>query len=154
MRRELAGGLLAGAAGTMALDVTTYLDMALRGRPSSSIPAKAAGELAGRVGVDLGDGEVGDSRRQGVGALLGYATGIGVGVGYGLLRTRVARPPLGLGAVALGLVAMAGSDTPLTALGLTDPRTWGVAGWVSDLVPHLVYGGAAVVAFEVVVGDR
>jgi hypothetical protein len=34
----LARGLLAGAAGTLALNVTTYLDMAVRGRPASQAP--------------------------------------------------------------------------------------------------------------------
>ena len=28
----------------------------------------------------------------------------------------------------------------MTALGITDPRTWGTSDWVSDVVPHLVYG--------------
>jgi predicted PurR-regulated permease PerM len=28
----------------------------------------------------------------------------------------------------------------MTVLGVTDPRTWGVVGWISDLIPHLGYG--------------
>jgi hypothetical protein len=28
----------------------------------------------------------------------------------------------------------------MTVLGVTDPRTWGLVGWVSDLIPHLGYG--------------
>jgi hypothetical protein len=28
----------------------------------------------------------------------------------------------------------------MTVLGVTDPRTWSATDWVSDLVPHLVYG--------------
>lgn len=35
---------------------------------------------------------------------------------------------------------MAGSDAPATALGVTDPRTWSRTAWLSDIVPHLVYG--------------
>jgi hypothetical protein len=35
---------------------------------------------------------------------------------------------------------MAGSNVPMTALGVTDPRSWGAAGWISDVVPHLAYG--------------
>jgi hypothetical protein len=30
---------------------------------------------------------------------------------------------------------------------VTDPRTWGAAGWVSDLLPHLAYGLAAATAY-------
>jgi hypothetical protein len=28
----------------------------------------------------------------------------------------------------------------MTALGVTDPRTWGVVGWISDLIAHFGYG--------------
>jgi hypothetical protein len=35
---------------------------------------------------------------------------------------------------------MAGSDVPANALRVTDPTSWDPRSWVSDLVPHLVYG--------------
>ena len=35
---RLLAGIAAGAAGTTALNATTYLDMALRGRPASRTP--------------------------------------------------------------------------------------------------------------------
>ena len=38
--------------------------------------------------------------------------------------------------------------TSATALGVTDPRTWGAAGWVSDLLPHLAYGLATATVYE------
>jgi hypothetical protein len=28
----------------------------------------------------------------------------------------------------------------MTALGISDPRTWAAKDWVSDIVPHLAYG--------------
>lgn len=28
----------------------------------------------------------------------------------------------------------------MTVLGVTDPRSWSVGAWVSDVVPHLAYG--------------
>jgi hypothetical protein len=43
---------------------------------------------------------------------------------------------------------MAGSDLPMTALGLTDPREWDAASWASDVVPHLAYGMAAAAAYQ------
>jgi hypothetical protein len=35
---------------------------------------------------------------------------------------------------------MAAGDGPMTALGVTDPRTWAATDWISDVVPHLAYG--------------
>ena len=35
-----------------------------------------------------------------------------------------------------------------TALGVTDPRSWGAVGWASDLFPHLAYGLAAATAYS------
>ena len=151
MRRALLLGVVAGAAGTAALNLATYLDMAGRGRPSSSVPADVAGELAGAAGVELASGEDEDTagnRREGLGALLGIATGLGVGAAYGLLRAGLNRLPLPLAAAGVGAAAMAGSDLPATALGVTDPRTWPASSWAADLVPHLVYGVVTVATYD------
>jgi hypothetical protein len=43
---------------------------------------------------------------------------------------------------------MAASMLPMTALGLTDPRRWGVEGWLSDVVPHAAYGLATAAALR------
>ncbi|MGW0499315.1 hypothetical protein ACWD0Z_28970 [Streptomyces sp. NPDC003007] len=40
----------------------------------------------------------------------------------------------------LGAMAMAGSDVPATALRVTDPSSWDVSSWLSDIAPHLAYG--------------
>ncbi|WP_433256805.1 hypothetical protein ACQPYK_18555 [Streptosporangium sp. CA-135522] len=144
---SLQAGIFAGAAGTTALDIVTYLDMAVRGRPASGLPAEAAGELTGRAGVDLGSGEAGQSRRQGVGALLGYAAGVGVGALYGLV-VRDRRLPLPVAALGLSTAAMVAGDVPLTALGLTDPREWEASSWIADIVPHLAYGLTSAVVYR------
>lgn len=149
--RPLLLGLVAGAAGTAALNIVTYLDMTGRARGSSSAPADAAGELAGKAGIPLGEGENADNRKEGLGALLGYVTGLGVGAAYGLLRSRVG-VPLPVAALGLGAVAMAGSDAPLTALGITDPRQWPPSSWAADVVPHLAYGVATAAAYQLVAG--
>ena len=55
--------------------------------------------------------------------------GLGIGAAYGLIRAGlkdVSKPRAG---IALGLPAMAGSDVPVTALGVTDPRGWGLDSW-------------------------
>src|SRR5438270_564056 len=53
MLTQAGRGLLAGAAGTVALNVATYMDMAVRARPSSAVPAKVAASLAEGAGIDL-----------------------------------------------------------------------------------------------------
>jgi hypothetical protein len=32
------------------------------------------------------------------------------------------------------------ANGPMTAMGLTDPRTWSRTDWLSDVLPHLAYG--------------
>jgi hypothetical protein len=157
MRKPLLWGIAAGAVGTIALDVATYLDMVVRARPASSLPAEVAGALAERAGVELAaggnDSEPAGNRRSGLGALFGYGVGLGVGAAYGLLRSRLPEPRRPrAAAAALGLAAMAASDLPATALGVTDPRTWGAAGWASDLLPHLAYGFATATVYEALAG--
>lgn len=147
MRRQIVIGLAAGAAGTVALNAVTYLDMLARGRPTSSMPADAAGKLSDMAGVDLGDDDTAANRREALGALLGLVTGVGVGAVYGLIRSRLDVPRV---IAALGLVAaaMGGSDLPMTQLGLTDPREWDATSWIADLLPHLAYGVAAAATYE------
>ncbi len=41
---------------------------------------------------------------------------------------------------------MAASDVPIAALGVSDPRTWSLSDWASDVIPHLIYGVATVAA--------
>lgn len=55
-QRTLRAGLVAGAAGTLALEAATYLDMAVTGRPRSDIPDQAAGQLARALHLDLTPG--------------------------------------------------------------------------------------------------
>ncbi|MDX6434685.1 MAG: hypothetical protein QOE54_7051 [Streptosporangiaceae bacterium] len=139
MKGGLLAGALAGAAGTTTLNAVTYADMVIRGRPSSQVPEQTVETIAGRAGVSLGEDETAANRRQGLAALLGIGVGVGVGAAYGLIgsRVRTGRATVALG---LGIAASVAGEAPATALGLTDPRTWGTAGWLSDLVPHLAYG--------------
>jgi hypothetical protein len=134
-------GVAAGAAGTTALNTVTYLDMALRGRPSSPAPEQTVETLAEKASVDIpGERETRDNRLGGAGALLGLLTGVGVGAAYGMARGLGWRPSFPAAAVVTGLAAMAGSVAPMAALGVTDPRQWSAVDWISDVVPHLAYG--------------
>lgn len=144
MRNRIAAGLLAGAAGTTALNAVTYADMALRGRPSSTVPE----QLTERLGLPLGDGETAENRKQGVAALFGMAVGVGVGAAYGMAGGAHTRAGVLAGAGAAALAAALAGDGPPVALGLTDPRTWRAVDWLSDVVPHLAYGLVTAVTYD------
>jgi hypothetical protein len=36
----------------------------------------------------------------------------------------------------------------MVALGLTDPRSWTAADWLSDVLPHIAYGAVTAVTFD------
>ena len=138
--KALLAGAAAGAAGTTALNMATYLDMAVRGRPASSTPEDTIDRVTKAIGVDIpGKGDAHQNRLSGLGALSGLATGVGIGALGGLFATKV-RLPVPVLSVAVGTAAMVGSNAPMTVLGVTDPRTWDVTSWISDIIPHLAYG--------------
>jgi hypothetical protein len=65
---------------------------------------------------------------------------VGCGVAFGLLDMVHLRPRGLGGALLAGGGAMALANGGMVAYGVTDPRTWSKEDWVSDVVPHLVYG--------------
>ena len=159
---QLWNGVTAGAVGTTALNIATYLDMVVRGRPPSEVPEKAVEKFGDKVGVPVAPKEgqpeevrnTLQNRQSGLGALTGFAAGLGIGAVYGLLRPRFASVSVPVASVGLGLGAMASSDIPLVASGLTDPRKWGTSGWASDLIPHIAYGVCTALTFEALTDGR
>lgn len=145
MRTTLSRGALrgaaAGAAGTTALNAVTYLDMVLRGRGTSSTPEDTVEKLSNKIHVPVpGEGDERDNRVSGLGALTGIVSGVGIGGLLGVIRAAGWRPGILAGSTAATLGALLGTNGPMTALGITDPRTWPPSSWVSDVVPHLAYG--------------
>jgi len=145
--------MVAGAAGTTALNAVGYLDMTLRGRPASSTPEETIRKIEDMTGLSLSasgpDSEAASNRRSGLGALVGIAAGVAVGAGYGALRPHVGKGvPWPVLAAAAGLGAMVGTNVPMTALGVTDPRTWSASSWLADVAPHLAYGAVTAAVFE------
>jgi hypothetical protein len=150
MRPGVVAGIVSGAVGTLVLDVVSYGDMLVRGRAPSELPARAAEALARKVGFQLGGAgsESAKNRGSALGALLGYGTGAAMGAVYGVVAGR--RPPGPFTGLAHGGAVMVVANAPMVAQGLTDPRTWGVSGWVSDILPHAAYGWATVATYRFV----
>jgi hypothetical protein len=154
MLRNIVIGAIAGAAGTVALDIATYADMAIRGRSSSNAPAKMVENAANIAHLPLSSKGVGSNdstaqnRESGIGALLGYVNGLGTGALYGLLRPRLGDVSIPVASIVVGLAAMAESDVPLVTLRASNPKTWGFSGWAADIIPHLIYGLVTVATYE------
>ena len=159
MLSHVVRGVVAGAVGTAVLNTVTYLDMVIQGRPASSVPADTVEKMTDLLGVSLAEegneSSTAEARRQGLGALLGYLTGFGIGGVYGLLRPRaLAGAPRSVVGVGLGVAATVSTVLPYSALGVSDPRTWSAKSWVSDIVPHLCYGWATAAAFDALGAGR
>ena len=134
-------GAAAGAAGTTALNAVTYLDMTVRGRPTSSTPEQTVEKLAQKAHVPIpGDGDTRQNRIQGLGPLTGLVAGVGAGVVVGLVRAAGYRSQPLVGTMLTTLGVLVAANGPMTVLGITDPRTWSAVDWASDIVPHLAYG--------------
>lgn len=138
-------GAAAGAAGTTALNAATYLDMAVRGRPSSSTPKQLVDTVTEKTGIPVpGDDDTRQHRLEGLGPLSGIAVGVAVGAASGvvghLLRQADRGLPAPLAVLLTGASAMALSDVPLKVLGISDPSTWAPQDWAADVIPHLAYG--------------
>jgi hypothetical protein len=155
--RGLILGAIAGAAGTMALDYASYIDMALRGRAPSDLPAEVIRRLAVKAGIpslsvpsdDADDAT--KNRRSALGALSGYKVGIVLGALYGMASYPSTKDRgIVLRSILLCALAMAASDVPSTLLEATNPSEWGTSGWISDIVPHLAYGAVTAAVFETI----
>src|SRR6195952_890522 len=124
MIRGMINGAAAGAAGTTALNAVTYLDMAVRGRGTSSTPEQTVEALAEKVHVPIpGDEEKRQNRVQGLGPLTGLVAGIGVGGLTGLARAAGLRSQPLVGTALTTVAVLIGSNGPMTVLGITDPRS-------------------------------
>jgi len=146
-------GAAASAVGTVALDATSYTDMLLRGRGASAMTQTVAQKLAERVGIDaLSSPEPNEptkNRQTAAGSLLGPLSGIAVGIVYGAVRPLLrGRVPVVVAGLLAGAASMALTDVTATMLEATDPKEWDLAGWLSDIIPHAVFGIATALAFE------
>jgi hypothetical protein len=146
-------GAMAGAAGTTVLDVVSYVDMAIRGRAPSELPVNTLRSIASRFGSELGKppAELDErlrNRQSALAALLGYADGFASGAIFGIVRPATRNVSVFSAGVGLAVLTMLLSEGLATALGQTDPRKWGVSGWLADLIPRCAYGWTTCTAFD------
>jgi hypothetical protein len=127
----------------VALNIVTHGDMAIRGRSPSDLPPRVAGTVAMRLAIDLGKKDRRANREAGLGALLGYGSGLIYGAFYGAIEGRSTTFPLWARVIVLTSVATTG-EWVATGLGLTNPRKWGLVGWVETLVPRAAYAMATI----------
>jgi hypothetical protein len=157
--RQLALGALAGAAGTVAMDLVLYRRYRRAGGTESLWRWEFAGDVTrwhqastpGQVGEKLEQLATGreppDSWARPTTNLVHWATGIGWGVQYGVLASITSRLPW-LRALALGPSAWLTSYVVLPLAKVYKPiweydaRTLG-----DDLSAHLVYGTATSAVF-------
>lgn len=135
----LGKGLIAGFAGTVAMTVSSTIEMKVRGRKGSSTPVDAASKVMGVTPV----GEE-EKRRFGTLVHMGYGTALGVPRGL-LGMTGLPWPA----ATAVHYGAVWGAEAAmLPKLRVTPPVTqWGGREIAIDLWHHAVYALGAGVAY-------
>lgn len=133
-------GLFAGAAGTVAMTISSTIEMKLRDREPSSVPGRAAEEI---LGVEPKDEEA----EQRLGNLVHWGYGTAWGAPRGLLSLSSMN---GLSATAAHFIAVWGAALAmLPSLKLAPPpTTWGPREIAIDGFHHAVYAAAAGAAYE------
>ncbi|HVL98740.1 MAG TPA: hypothetical protein VM324_05565 [Egibacteraceae bacterium] len=152
--------MAAGVVGTLAMDLLWYrryrkdggtdgftdweLATSTNSFDDAAAPGKAGKKIADVVGVDLPDESAGVTTN-----VMHWLTGVGYGLGHGLLHHR--RSVL-VGGLATGTGAFANSYVTLGALGIYKP-VWEYDRdtLLKDLSAHLVFGFATSVAYRMLV---
>ena len=135
-------GLVAGAAGTAAMTVSSTVEMKLRGRKPSDTPARAVGKL-------LGIEPIGEAERRRFSNLVHWTYGTLWGLFRGLLAAfGLSGPP----AAAAHLAAVWGTElVMLPTLEVTPPPAqWGATELAIDGWHHLVYAVATGLAYDLI----
>jgi hypothetical protein len=161
---RLVRGALAGAAGTLAMDLVWYrrqqrdgseqsfLEWELGGSPGSydeaGPPAQVARTLAGALGIELPESSAGAATN-----VVHWATGMGYAAVIQAVIGR--RRNLAASGLATGVGAFANSYAVLGALGIYQPIWEYDADTLrDDLTAHLVFGAATAVAYRVLARGR
>ncbi len=133
-------GLFAGLAGTVAMTISSTVEMKLRNRKASSTPADAAGKV---LGVEPTD----ETTKSRFSNLVHWSYGTAWGGVRGLLASLGLRGPA---AVLAHFSSVWGAElVMLPSLGVTSPPwKWGATEVAIDAFHHAVYAGATSLAYE------
>jgi len=134
-------GLFAGLAGTVAMTVSSTLEMKIRSRQGSSAPAEAAAKV-------LGVEPTGEAEEARFSNLVHWGYGTSWGPVRGLIGAAGLKGPR---ATATHFLAVWGTEqVMLPSLGVAPPFwQWGAKEVAIDAFHHLVYAGATGVAYAV-----
>ncbi|MGM0619000.1 MAG: hypothetical protein ACQEUI_12825 [Actinomycetota bacterium] len=158
---RMALGAVAGAVGTVAMDLVWYGRYRRSGGDDGPLAWEFAGSVAsfeeasapGQVGKRLADTvgvELPDSAAATTTNVMHWLTGVGYGVAHALLVD--GRPPL-LGGVATGLGAVANSYATLGAMGIYEPVwKYDTTTITKDVSAHVVFGLATSLAYRALTG--
>ncbi|MFF8553652.1 hypothetical protein ACF058_12550 [Streptomyces sp. NPDC015501] len=157
----VARGMLAGAAGTLAMDALLYLRYRRGGGDEGFVPWETAASLRdwkdapapAQVGRRLVEGlfqrEVGPRWARSANNATHWAYGMLAGAQYGLVAGSLARPRIGYG-IPLGAGLWGTGYAVLPAAGLYRPITeYDRATLAKDLGAHLLYGLTTAAVFAV-----
>jgi hypothetical protein len=98
------------SAGTTALNMVSYADMAVRARPASTTPEDTLRKLTERLRMRIpGEGERLGNRIAGLAPMTGFAAGLGMGAVLGVARAAGWRPSLRRQYVAATVGALIGT---------------------------------------------
>ena len=132
-------GLAAGAAGTVAMTVSSTIEQKVRGRPASLAPAKAMEKV---LGIRRFESKQAENRFSN---LVHWGTGTGWGAARGALGTVLPAPLATLGHFG---VVWGGAVAALARLEVAPPITeWGRNEIAIDLWHHAVYIGATAATY-------
>jgi hypothetical protein len=159
--RRLTAGILAGAAGTLAMDAVWFSRYRSAGGTDgfsdwefatstasfeqASAPGQVGKKIADAVGIDLPDEAAGATTN-----VMHWLTGVGYGLGHALMQDRRSVP---VGGIATGAGAFANSYATLGALGVYEPIwEYDRDTLVKDLTAHLTFGLATAAAYRLLAG--
>jgi hypothetical protein len=137
----IGNGLAAGAVGTAFMTVSTTIEMRLRSRPPSDVPARAAAKV-------LGMQPTGEAAQKRFATLVDW----GYGTGWGAVRGLIGALGLeGRSACLLFFCEVWGSELvmlPALDIGVPPVWRWGGEEVAIDALHHVVYATATSLAYE------
>ncbi|WNO76707.1 hypothetical protein [Streptomyces sp. AM8-1-1] len=147
--RPLLHGAVAGLAGTTALNIAGYAEIAFRGRPVSETPEITVRTLAEKLHIRIpGVDEVRENRIAGLAPLTGYTVGLCMGAALSVVQAAGWPPTKASRYAFASLFALTVTNAPIMLLGISDPRTWAPSDWVSDIIPHVLFAAVTVRVLE------